>query len=170
MKKDGRYKNIKPLFINRTIQRFSDIWIAIRKSVVAGDLGMNNNRFTELIDHPGEFKIREILKLSWLFDLTLIQTTGLIEQDYMHQNSDIDEKDNRYRQVRTMIKVGNITSLSDIFDYVPRYVIARDIGKGRSSLDNVESYTVKQVATFAELCELTFMEMFQLMTAISKKK
>jgi hypothetical protein len=131
---------------------------------------MNNNRFTELIDHPGEFKIREVKKLGGLFDLTLGQTTELIGQDYMQDNKDIEEKDGRYRQVGTMITVGNITNLSDIFNYVPRYVVARDIGKGRSSLDNVESYTVKQVATFAALCEITFMEMFQLMTTQSKKK
>ncbi|SRR5258708_32033591 len=173
MEKDGRYENIKPLFISKTIRRYSDIFkVAIRKTAVAKDLKMNNNRFTDLINSPGEFKIRELTKQGDLFDLTHTEIIELIQPDYMHDEKDIDldEKDSRYLQVKTMFKIGKITRFTDIFTYVPKYVVARDMKKGKIGLNDPTSFTVKQVNTIAILCELTFMEMFQLIDAQIKTK
>ena len=133
---------------------------------------MNNNRFTNLINSPGGFKIRELIKQADLFHLAHTEIIELIEPDYMQDEKDIDaeEKDSRYLQVKTMFSIGKITKFSDIFKYVPKYVVARDMKKGKIGLNDPVSFTVKQVATIATLCDLTHMEMFQLIEAQIKHK
>ena len=167
MGSDDKYGKIKPLVESNTIKRYSDIFeVALSKSEVARDLKININRFTKLIASPGKFKIRQIIRQAELFGLTLMQMTDLIEREYLNKKEsfDCDEKDSRYRQIKTMVKTGKIKRFHDIFEYVPRYVVARDIKKGRSNWGNYGNYTFDQVHTLARLCEVSFMEIFQLLT------
>jgi hypothetical protein len=167
MGSDDKYGKIKPLVESNTIKRYSDIFeVAVTKSEVARDLKININRFTKLIASPGKFKMRQIIRQAGLFGLTLLQMTDLIEKEYSNKKEsfDDDKKDSRYRQIKTMVRTGKIKRFHDIFEYVPRYVVARDIKKGRSNWTNYGNYTFDQIRILAKLCELSFMDIYQLIT------
>ena len=162
MVSNGKYDRIAPLLESNTIKQYSDIFdiIAGIKTDVARDLNININRLTQLIASPGNFKMRKVIQQSELFNMPLVQMVQLIEKQHLakKKKSNPDEKDKRYLQIKTMAKIGEIKTLTDLF----KYIVAQDINKGRSTWSNYGSYTFDQVYKLAELCELTFMETFQL--------
>ena len=165
MGSNGKYSNIKPLLKSNTIRRYSEIFdVAVTKSAVARDMNININRFTRLIESPGQFKMRQIIRQTELLGVTLVQLIDLIEKGNLNgvEAFDYDKKDSRYRQIKTMVKIGKIKDFSDVFKYVPRYVIARDIRKGRSNWKNHGNYTFNQIHTLGKLCDLPFMKIYQL--------
>ena len=167
MRSNGRYAEIKPLLESKTIKKYSDIFtVAVTKTIVARDLKININHFTKMIASPANFKMRKIIRQGELFDLTLNQMIELIEKESSGKKESIDheKKDSRYRKIKTMLRIGRIKRFVDIFAFVPKYIVARDINKGRSRWGNYGNYTFGQVRKLAELCELPFMEMYQLIT------
>ena len=167
MKSNGKYEKIKPLLESKTIKKYSDIFkVAITKTIVARDLKININRFTKLIATPANFKMHKIIRQSELFDLPLDQMIELIEKEYPIKKESVEQekKDDRYQQIKTMLKIGKIKKFVDIFSFVPRYIVARDIKKGRGRWGDYGNYTFGQVRKLAELCELSFMETYRLIT------
>jgi hypothetical protein len=53
-RKDPRYKTLRIVINAGGIKSFRDLFKVVPRSVVAGDLGTNNNRFYPLILNPGE--------------------------------------------------------------------------------------------------------------------
>ncbi|WP_431214639.1 hypothetical protein ACQ86N_07620 [Puia sp. P3] len=60
------------------IQTFRDIFNVVPRSVVASDLGKENDRFMELTDHLGEFTIQELALIGNFCSLTLSEMFTLI--------------------------------------------------------------------------------------------
>ena len=174
MEKDRRYAVIRPMFTRGRIQTFNDIFKQVPKTIVARDLGKDNNRFTELIDSPGDFTIEEIIELDSLCQLELTQMAVLLEPECKrYEIENTESKDSRYKSIRPMFEEGQIRLFEDIF-YVPKSTVATDIDKKRERfyylMDHVEEFLVKDIFRIGQLCELTLPEMFQLVEAQYKKQ
>ena len=81
---DVRYKTIKPMYDEGTIQKFSDIFVFIPKTVVLTDLGKNNKRFNEMMEKVDDFQIKEILAIARLCNLTGMEMFILVDQELGH--------------------------------------------------------------------------------------
>ena len=78
-------------------------------------------------------------------------------------------EDHRYHTVKPMLDQGRINKLMDIFTYVPKTVLAQDIGKNlkrlNELLDRLENFTIKDLIIIGNLCSLTRSEMLLLLDA-----
>lgn len=78
-------------------------------------------------------------------------------------------KDHRYEFISTMMKDGKIKEFNDIFKFIPKTVVAKDLGKKvdrfTELMDNVGGFTLQEVFELADLCDLTKAQMYQLMEA-----
>jgi hypothetical protein len=65
-----------------------------------------------------------------------------------------------------MLDQGRIKSFTDIFLYLPKSVLAADLGKNLKRFNelllHVEGFTIKDLVIICNLCGLTRMEMFRL--------
>jgi hypothetical protein len=72
----------------------------------------------------------------------------------------------KYKDVKIMFEEGKLKRLDDIFIYVNRSTVARDLGKKRDTLnrllENVDRFTLRDIRSIAELCGLTLEEMLTL--------
>src|ERR1044071_9694427 len=69
MERDPRYKAIKILIEGRHITEFKEIFTHVPKTIMAHDLGTNNNRMTRLITNVDQFTLAELYKISDLLDV-----------------------------------------------------------------------------------------------------
>ncbi|WP_276484498.1 hypothetical protein [Paraflavitalea pollutisoli] len=69
MTKDERYLGVKQLIESGHITEFKQIFTFLPKTVLAGDLGTNNNRMTRLINNVQEFTLGELDRISQLIDV-----------------------------------------------------------------------------------------------------
>ena len=62
------------------IKSFAQIFEYIPKTVVANDLGLNVNRFSQSIKNVENLRIRDILQLADLLNLKPMEIFGLIDK------------------------------------------------------------------------------------------
>lgn len=78
------------------------------------------------------------------------------------------QRDPRYATIQPMVQEGRIQTFLDIFKYVPRTVIARDLGKKVArlsvSLRHLENFTIGELFVIGNLCELSRTEILELVT------
>lgn len=85
-------------------------------------------------------------------------------------------KDKRYATVKILMDTGNLTSLLEIFDTLPKTVVAKDFGTNYTRFDrlirNPDDFKLKELYTLARLFEIDEMKMISLVHSqyISKKK
>ncbi len=163
MEKEDRYKNIHPLVFWGRITEFSEIFDYVSKSNVAEDLGKEKNRFTELIQKPWELTFKSVDELSGLWKLSLQQMAALIGPECLKKNWKApDHKDKRYNIIVPGFNDNKIKEFKDIFNHIPRSVVAEDIGKKITRFDQVEEITVLELFMIGNLCELNLAKMFNL--------
>lgn len=79
------------------------------------------------------------------------------------------EQDHRYPTIKPMLDQGRIKKLTDIFIYIPRTILAQDIGKNlkrlNELLDRPENFTIKDLLLIGNLCSLSRHEMLLLLDA-----
>jgi hypothetical protein len=78
MAKDMRYVTVREMIRKKSLNTFADIFKIIPRSVVAADMGFNNNRMRDLIKYPLQLKLVEIDKMAALFGCTPDQLIKLI--------------------------------------------------------------------------------------------
>jgi hypothetical protein len=75
-------------------------------------------------------------------------------------------RDHRYNLIKPMIESGSILSFNDIFKYIPKTIVARDLGKkvDRFSelMKKVEGFTIGEIYTIAKFCNITESQIYQL--------
>lgn len=75
-------------------------------------------------------------------------------------------RDPRYATIQPMMMEGRIQTFLDIFKFVPRTVIARDLGKKvtrlSASLRHLENFTIGELFLIGDLCMLSRTEILQL--------
>lgn len=76
------------------------------------------------------------------------------------------KRDRRYEYIKTMFNDGKIQSFNDIFGFIPKTVVATDIGKkvDRFSelMKRIEGFTLKDLFLIGTLCDLTESQMLKL--------
>lgn len=82
MSKDRRYTTVKNLISGGYIKTFSEIFETLPKSVMARDLGMNNIRFTKLMNNVDNFFLRDIFRMAVLLEISETTMYELIWQQY----------------------------------------------------------------------------------------
>lgn len=78
MAKDRRYNTVKNLISGNYIKTFSEIFDTVPKSVVAKDLGFNNERISGLITDVDRFIVKDLFKLAALIEVEEIEIMKLI--------------------------------------------------------------------------------------------
>lgn len=91
MVKDQRYNLIKPMIEHDRIEDLKDIFKYIPKTVVAKDLGINNNRFSDLLKTPKNLRVYDLVRLADLCGITLRQIFDLITTE-LEREKDRSEK------------------------------------------------------------------------------
>ncbi|HEV2478927.1 MAG TPA: hypothetical protein VGS79_04660 [Puia sp.] len=80
----------------------------------------------------------------------------------------MSQTDPRYETIQPMVQEGRIQTFLDIFKYVPRTVVARDLGKKVTrlsvSLRHLENFTIGELFLIANLCKLSRTEILELIT------
>jgi len=78
-------------------------------------------------------------------------------------------KDTRYELIPVLLKDGKIERLSDIFKFVPKTIVARDMGISLDQWDKymekIVPFTLKRLFRLAELCGITEREVLDLAMA-----
>lgn len=81
----------------------------------------------------------------------------------------MEQQDHRYPTIKPMLDQGRIKKLTDIFIYIPRTVLAQDIGKNlkrlNELLDRPENFMIKDLLLIGNLCTLSRREMLLLLDA-----
>ena len=164
MAKDPRYNLIRPKYRREEIRLFSDIFLTLPKSLVAKDLGKEKRRFNELVDNPNEFTWAELKKFSSNCEMSISDFCLLIERG--HPND--QPKASSYHDVKMMFEERKLHRIEDIFDYVNKSTVARDLGRKRDTLnrllENVDRFSLGDIRSLAELSGLSLSEILTLFT------
>jgi len=83
-------------------------------------------------------------------------------------------RDKRYDLIKSMFAEGKITSFNDIFEYIPKTIVAGDIGKKVARFNRVmlhiNEFTLGDLFLIAKFCNLDEFEMVKLAVTEYKKK
>lgn len=75
-------------------------------------------------------------------------------------------RDKRYGYIKPMFKTGKVKSFGDIFQFVPKTIIATDLGKkgDRFSrlMNRVDRFTLEELFMIATFCSLNEKQMIKL--------
>ena len=82
MHKDVRYKLVKDLIEAKSITEFEQIFVPLRKSVLARALGKNTGRMDDLIEHPEQLSYEEIRKISLLVEVPCSVIIRLFDKEF----------------------------------------------------------------------------------------
>jgi hypothetical protein len=82
MSKDRRYTTVKNLISGGYIKTFREIFDTLPKSVVARDLGMNNVRFSKLIQNVDQFVLKDLFRFAAYLEIEEMVLFNLVFQQY----------------------------------------------------------------------------------------
>ena len=79
------------------------------------------------------------------------------------------QRDARYAIIKPMLNTGEIQSFVDIFKFIPKSVVAADLGKKvdrfTELMNRIEEFTVGELLIIGNWCNLSISEMFKLVEA-----
>jgi hypothetical protein len=78
MPKDRRYITVKNLISAGYIKTFREIFDTVPKSVIAADLGFNNDRINNLMANVDRFIVKDLFSLASLIEVEEIEIMKLI--------------------------------------------------------------------------------------------
>ena len=84
--KDRRYAIAKNLITTGYIKTFRDLFEIIPKTTMARDLGMNNMRFSRLLNHVEDFVLTDIFRMAYLLEITEPEMVNIIYSQYKADN------------------------------------------------------------------------------------
>ena len=75
-------------------------------------------------------------------------------------------RDPRYRSIRSMVNDGAIKSLNEIFNHIPKSIVAADCGKKVTRfthlMENVDEFKMRELFKIGALCDLTATQTLEL--------
>ena len=89
MIKDKRYKTIKNLIESGHITLFREIFDTLPKSIVYKDLGMNNDRFTNLMNNVELFLLNDLFRIADLIETEKRKILEVVYNQYLADNKNI---------------------------------------------------------------------------------
>ncbi len=79
------------------------------------------------------------------------------------------KRDSRYNVIKAMIADGNIVTFNDIFEYIPKTVVAIDLGKKvdrfNKLMNKVDGFTLEEIYMIGGFCGLTERQIYELVEA-----
>jgi hypothetical protein len=76
------------------------------------------------------------------------------------------EKDERYKAVKRLIEKGDITEFNEMFTYIPKTVVARDLGAAPArfseKMNLIEKFTLQDMFSIAKLLEVESIDILRL--------
>lgn len=79
------------------------------------------------------------------------------------------KRDSRYNLIKAMISDGKIVTFNDIFEYIPKTIIATDLGKKvdrfNKLMNKVEGFTLEEIYRIGSFCDLSERQMYELVEA-----
>lgn len=76
------------------------------------------------------------------------------------------EKDERYKAVKRLIEKGDITEFNEMFTYIPKTVVARDLGAAPArfseKMNLIEKFTLQDMFSIAKLLEVENIDILRL--------
>ena len=88
MAKDRRYTTVKNLISGDYVKSFREIFDTLPKSVVAGDLRINNNRFSRMMENVDQFTLEDLFLLASLLEIDQTKMLDLVVRQY-HEDKKI---------------------------------------------------------------------------------
>ncbi|HMH24158.1 MAG TPA: hypothetical protein VK563_20385 [Puia sp.] len=83
MTKDIRYERVGQLIKDGRIICFREIFTLLPKTIMAGDLWMNNNRFDKLKKNVTLFRIKDLFRMAFLLEIDEMLILTIIYNQYM---------------------------------------------------------------------------------------
>jgi hypothetical protein len=78
-------------------------------------------------------------------------------------------KDKRYGAVQSLIEAKIIQRFRDIFEYIPKTIVARDLKLNYrsfvSKINSPDRFTVKDITRMADLIEVAYVQLFEIIIA-----
>jgi hypothetical protein len=75
-------------------------------------------------------------------------------------------RDDRYDLIKPMIEGGKIVSFNDIFKFIPKTIVARDLGKKvdrfTELMRKVDGFTIGDLYKIAKYCNISETQIYQL--------
>lgn len=79
------------------------------------------------------------------------------------------KRDSRYNLIKAMIADGNIVTFNDIFEYIPKTVVATDLGKKvdrfNKLMNTVDGFTLKEIYLIGSFFGLSERQIYELVEA-----
>ena len=79
------------------------------------------------------------------------------------------KKDSRYNLIKAMIADGNIETFNDIFEYIPKTVVATDLGKKvdrfNKLMKKVDGFTLEEIYIIGSFFGLSERQIYELVEA-----
>lgn len=82
MSKDKRYIIVKNLIEGGHITLFRDIFDVLPKSILYKDLGMNNERFSNLMNHVEHFLLNDLFRIADLIEVDKSRILDIVYNQY----------------------------------------------------------------------------------------
>lgn len=84
MVKDRRYRTARHMHNKGYVKTFQDLFEFVPKTIVARDIGWNNQRFTKAIESPDDFHIRVAIRMANLFEMDNLEFIALLLHSAEH--------------------------------------------------------------------------------------
>jgi hypothetical protein len=79
------------------------------------------------------------------------------------------KRDSRYNVIKAMIADGNIVTFNDIFEYIPKTIVATDLGKKvdrfNKLMKKVDGFTLEEIYRIGSFCGLSERQIYELVEA-----
>ena len=95
MEPDHRYADIRCKMEDGTIKTWDDIFLHIPQTVVAADMGIKMDEWTNYMQYPGRLNLVHLLDLSGFFGIPFIVITRLIGDKIREQERNMTPKERR---------------------------------------------------------------------------
>jgi len=94
MQKDVRYSTVKKLIQTGDIKLLREIFDkeTITKTTVRKDLGIHNQRFNKLLDHPNKFVLDDLFRLAELLELDEKSVVDLAINQWQHEKKTLKKR------------------------------------------------------------------------------
>lgn len=83
--KASGYESVRPMFEDQKIVYLEDIFVCVKKTKVAGDIGRKRDRFSYLMNHVEKFFVKDIVRIGELCELTIVEMFKVLEAQYAKQ-------------------------------------------------------------------------------------
>jgi hypothetical protein len=92
IQRDERYKLVKPMIRLGTAKFFSDIFIAVPKSVVSADIGTKLERFNKLLHRLEKFTLEDLFTIGRHCDLSEKEILKMVLDEYLKNKEERAKK------------------------------------------------------------------------------